>query len=88
MEAPYIFLKKVDLDKENRFEIDLNRDNIVESLKYSLRRKCFLTNLKVNANIKTDIKKSNDYNRIQELSKFCRKLIKESKKINFNSRLV
>ena len=47
-----------------------------------------LTNLIINANIKTDTTKSNDSNKIHELLDFCQKLKKESEKYNFFSRFV
>ena len=67
MEARYIFFKQLNLDEENKFEIDLNRDNIFGSLKFSPRREYSVTNLKINANIETDVMKWNNYKKIPEL---------------------
>ena len=49
-------------------------------MRFSPRRKYYVTNLKVNANLDTNITKWNDYNKIHKLSNFCRKLINEGEK--------
>lgn len=59
------------MSKKKRFLIDLRENNVAESLNFSPRRKYSVTNLKMNANIKTDITKWNNYNKIRKLSNFC-----------------
>lgn len=59
------------MSKKERFLIDLRENNVAESLNFSPRRKYSVTNLKINANIKTDITKWNNYNKICKLSNFC-----------------
>ena len=54
----------------------------IASNKYVLHqaRRYFIINLNVDLNLKGDIEKLNDSNNIDELTKFCRKLMEESEK--------
>ena len=58
MEPRYIYFKEIHLDTEKRFIIDLTKNNSIKKIKFSSRRNYFVTNLKVNAKIKTDVKKN------------------------------
>ena len=54
--------------------LGLSDSNSVEKFKFSLGRKYLITNLKVNAKIKRDITKQNNYNKIHKVSEFCGEL--------------
>ena len=58
MEPRYTYFKEIHLDTEKRFIIDLTKNNSIKKIKFSPRRNYFVTNLKVNAKIKTDVKKN------------------------------
>ena len=73
------------MDEENRFTLDLTAENTIKKIKILPHRTYSITNLKVNANIKTDITKRKDYDKIHALSNFCHKLIKDNKKRLFNN---
>lgn len=57
MEPRYTYFKEIHLDTEKRFVIDLTKNNSIKKIKFSPRWNYFVTNLKVNAKIKTDVKK-------------------------------
>ena len=81
MEPQYVFSKEVNLDSKSRFLLGLTDSNSVEKLKFSLRRKYLITNFKVNAKIKTDITKQNNYNKIHKVSEFCGELREKTNEI-------
>ena len=70
MEPQYIYLKSANLDDENKFKIELTKDNKVKEVKISKNQNYLWTNLKISRRIEEHITKWNDYNRIKKLSDF------------------
>ena len=70
MEPQYIYLKSANLDDENKFKIELTKDNKVKEVKISKNQNYLWTNLKISPRIEEHITKWNDYNRIKKLSDF------------------
>ena len=54
MEPKYIYFKMLDLDNENKFNIELPKENVVEKVKLK-KSSYFLMGLKINPKIEDDI---------------------------------
>ena len=70
MEPQYIYLKSANLDDENKFKIELTKDNNVKEVKISKNQNHLWTNLKISPRIGKHTTEWNDYKRIKKLSDF------------------
>ena len=80
MEPKYIFLNELELDRAYRFFLNFKENDSIKQVRFSPRKKYFVTNLKALAKIEIETKKWKDYDNIVELSNLCQKLIAESEK--------
>ena len=80
MKPRHVFFKEPELDERHRFTLDFGQNNNIDEVLFSLGKKYFIKNLKVNVKLEPHIDKWNDYNEIDELSKFSQKVIVDNEK--------
>ena len=78
MEPKYIFFKTIDLNNDNKFNIELRKENPVEKIKFLKRNKYLLTGLKINLKIEDKLARWSDYKGTKKLSDQINEILKKS----------
>ena len=78
MEPKYIFFKTIDLNNDNKFDIELRKENPVEKIKFLKRNNYLLTGLKINLKIEDKLTRWSDYKGIKKLSDQINEILKKS----------
>ena len=80
MKPRHIFFKEPKLDERRRFTFDFGQNDNIDQVCFSPGKRYFIKKLKDDVKFEPQIEKLNDYNKIDELSKFSQKILADNEK--------